>query len=351
MIARIPGDKRQEEALEIITFDNMSYRDASAWIQDEFMLRLKDAPFPTGDDTLKGKSGSLIGPCTTCRKRTGNQPELFGDVQSADVCTDPDCFKGKVVAFGQRLLDEAVARGQRIIVGPEAEKAAPDGAARSYARLVGWHRLDEKNWSVGKTIKQLVGKKAERALLQCPKTGAVIEVVSAADVRKALGLKRAAAASSDPYRAAQRKAKIERKYRSALYEQCRDKLGVPALPSIALRLWAEMQHETRKLIATLQGWETKQLSMHSASFVTKIEALKGKDLGRFLNDCIYAADLHVSPHMTSKPTLLLEAAKAAGIDAAAVRRSVTPKRKKAKKKAAKAKPAKKRATKKKRATA
>lgn len=55
-------------------------------------FRLAEAPFDVADKELLPKAG----PCTTCSKRTGNQPELFSDVKSADVCTEPSCFQKKV---------------------------------------------------------------------------------------------------------------------------------------------------------------------------------------------------------------------------------------------------------------
>jgi ParB/RepB/Spo0J family partition protein len=118
LVARIPGEALQKQALDRVLGGHfrqpMSYRDASDWIQHELMLRLKDAPFPTDDVLLDDQAG----PCTTCPKRTGNQPELFGDIQGADVCTDPACHKGKLVAWGERLLEAAEGRGQKVIAGP-----------------------------------------------------------------------------------------------------------------------------------------------------------------------------------------------------------------------------------------
>jgi hypothetical protein len=55
------------------------------------MLQLKSAPFDIKDAELVAKAGA----CGPCPKRTGNQADLFGDVKSADVCTDPKCFDDK----------------------------------------------------------------------------------------------------------------------------------------------------------------------------------------------------------------------------------------------------------------
>lgn len=90
LIARIPVHKLQIEALAEVTrkMDNdyssyvakgekvLSYRKAREILQDRFMLDLADAPFNIKDAELAPKAGS----CTDCTKRTGNQPELFDDV-------------------------------------------------------------------------------------------------------------------------------------------------------------------------------------------------------------------------------------------------------------------------------
>lgn len=352
IIARIPSENMQEEALEVIRDDRMPVREAQEWVQREFMLRLDKAPFPLDDETLPAKSGTVVGPCTTCRKRTGNQPELFADIASADVCTDTECYKGKVQAFGTRILAEARERGQRVIEGKEAAKVAPRGADRSYVTLNGWHRLDEQNYNVGKTIRQIVGRSVERALLQCPLTGSVVEVVSAETVRQALKEKGTTSAR-DPYKAAQGKARIERKYRRALYAQVRPVLPAPTPQAIAEIMLSRLHHETLRALCDVREFEAPTRIYFGSK--SKDYAAIGKGLATWtdaaanelINDMIYVAELTVSPHQTGKPARLLDAAKAAGIDATAIRRTVTASKKISKKKPAKKKRAPKKATSKK----
>ncbi len=74
----------------------MSEREVKDFIAEEFMLDLSSAPFPIEDPDLVPKAGA----CTTCPKRTGNAPDLWGDMKgSASRCTDPACFKAKQTAF------------------------------------------------------------------------------------------------------------------------------------------------------------------------------------------------------------------------------------------------------------
>lgn len=72
---------------------------AQATIRDHFMLILVDAPFDGADPELVKKAGA----CTACPKRSGNQPELFADLQGDDLCTDPSCLKSKCDAVWKRI--------------------------------------------------------------------------------------------------------------------------------------------------------------------------------------------------------------------------------------------------------
>lgn len=108
LVARIPHEDLQKKALKSLEDDNgepRSFRDAARIVQDQYMLRLKEAPFDIKDGTLPG------GPCAACPKRTGNQKELFADVTGADVCTDPKCFAGKKDASQKRQLQAVEKEG------------------------------------------------------------------------------------------------------------------------------------------------------------------------------------------------------------------------------------------------
>jgi hypothetical protein len=102
----------------------MSYRNAAQHIQDEYMLRLAEAPFDVKDAQLVAAAGA----CVTCPFRTGNQKELFPDVKSADVCTKPSCFNQKRQVSSERALAAAKAKGTEVITGPKAKKALGYGS-------------------------------------------------------------------------------------------------------------------------------------------------------------------------------------------------------------------------------
>src|SRR5438132_9383895 len=95
LLARMPEALQEKATKELLKFptggEQVSQRRAFDFIQSRYMLSLEGAPFDVTDAELAPEAGA----CATCPKRTGNQRELFGDVASADVCTDPECFDVK----------------------------------------------------------------------------------------------------------------------------------------------------------------------------------------------------------------------------------------------------------------
>lgn len=100
LLARIPVPALQLKAFKEITApwqgtgEAMSYRRAVTHIQANYTMDLTRAKFKLYDATLL----PLAGACTKCPKKTGNQPEIFKDIKSADVCTDPACYAEKRLA-------------------------------------------------------------------------------------------------------------------------------------------------------------------------------------------------------------------------------------------------------------
>src|SRR5271167_2557692 len=119
-----PAPALQQDALKAITAtwngEPLPFKDAQRHVQDRFMTRLKDAPFDAKTTDLVPGAG----PCSTCPKLTGNQPELFGDIKNADVCTDPVCYAGKRAAWGERLRAQAEAEGRTVLTGKDAKRIA-----------------------------------------------------------------------------------------------------------------------------------------------------------------------------------------------------------------------------------
>ncbi len=166
LIARIPNAVLQNKALKEVLKGStewiggqeiqqaLTYQEAAALIQHDYMLQLKDARFNIKDATLiEGVPG-----CKTCPKRTGANPDMFEDVKGADVCTDPQCFHQKEQAHDARQVDEAKAAGKSIIVG----KAATELHGHTHmanAGFTGHKRLDDAADSPvsGTPLRKLIG--------------------------------------------------------------------------------------------------------------------------------------------------------------------------------------------------
>lgn len=130
LIARIPVPKTQKAALAVAMERRgddkddyaLNFRQLRERLLKDFSLSLSTAAFDIKvvDYTLKGKP--IAGACEPCPKRSGNAPELFPDVKSADICTDIDCFHAKRTAHYARIEQDFAARNLQIITGNEAKQ-------------------------------------------------------------------------------------------------------------------------------------------------------------------------------------------------------------------------------------
>lgn len=133
LVARIPVHSLQVKALKALTMevgwgntfnakgDKMSFRKAKEYMQENFMLDLSRKTFDIADASLLPKAGA----CTDCPKRTGNAPDLFDDVKSPDIRTDPTCFALKKTAAIKLLQRQAEADGAKFLSGDKAKKLIP----------------------------------------------------------------------------------------------------------------------------------------------------------------------------------------------------------------------------------
>lgn len=192
LVARVP------EALQGEVLDRLAPRDEEDWtpsfreareiIHDEFMLDLKKPPFDVRAIYFARDQANPIGtPCGECPKRTGNQPQLFDDVKSGDICTDPACFKAKTAAHVEKLAEEHRAKGHTVLTGDAAHKVMPHswGQPRGgFLRLDEPHPLDPKRQPLAKRL----GKKAPLAtLVEHPnEEGVFVHLVAAKAAQEAL---------------------------------------------------------------------------------------------------------------------------------------------------------------------
>lgn len=341
LVARIPVKHLQEQCVAEITqeWNPYSTRQAAQHIERNYMLDLKKVDFKTSDDSLCQDAGS----CTACPKRTGNQPEVFADV-SADVCTDPVCFKSKTEAHVIRIKEIAAAKGQVVISGAEAKKLLPN----NYARLGGGYvDLDRPNYAdaENRTYREILGADAPiPELLDNPHKNEIIEVVKVADIAPLLqerGIKinvetgRESEESRAREKEQEAKAKLEREYRHTLFTQVHHaslmmNLVYEDLLLIAGLMFNQLGGGTiqKKIVMDLYGWteeETLCYPDRDGKLRAAIAALSPAQLNQFIRDCALSHELHIYTYSSSSkddPHALLAAAKRVKVDAYSIKAQI-----------------------------
>lgn len=197
LIARIPDANLQLKAIEWATKpdysgDVPSVRRLQEWLKNNVMLRLEHAAFKLTDVRLVETAGS----CEACPKRTGANPDLFADVASADICTDPACFHGKEEAHRAQLVKKAQAKGMRVVQDKEALEMLDGHGYRS--KPPGYAELHTKRPDLTPegespiTLAQALGTDAPAPILFIhPRTQEILELVdesAAAAVLNAKGI-------------------------------------------------------------------------------------------------------------------------------------------------------------------
>lgn len=179
-IARIGNHKLQAKALAEASRKNFrgdpatGVREFESWLQQNVMLRLEAAPFSIVAADLVPAAGS----CKTCPKRTGADPDLFADVNSPDLCTDPDCYHGKEDAHSTALRAQAEAKGMRVIDGKEAKAIV----SQYSSQIKGYTKLDTRHCLPGQdpaSMRELLGADSgvQPVLIEHPHTKELIEAV------------------------------------------------------------------------------------------------------------------------------------------------------------------------------
>lgn len=332
IIARMPTELQDKAAKEISTprwtGEPMSPREASDHVQTNYMLRLDQAPFKTSDADLVPGTGA----CGPCPKRTGNQVDLFGDVKSKDVCTDPACYAKKKAAGAERARADAEAAGRTVITGKEAKAAMP----HQYSQLQGgFVKLDDTCYEDPKkrSYRQIIGAKGVKAsaLLESPHDGRLIDVMPKADLKKALadkGIEARSAGASNPSQSAElAKKKKADAYRGELFRQVRAKhegfgLDDFDLKIVAVTFYRRLWNENQKRLCKLYEWGKSAIS--EADFAKKLDEL-AKDseaLGRIVMDIALIDESVAATYSTGKPELLEAIARERGIDPGVVRKQI-----------------------------
>jgi ParB/RepB/Spo0J family partition protein len=230
LLARMPEQVQERATSELLNFPNggepVSHRRALDFIQSRYMLSLTEAPFDVTDATLHPDAGA----CSTCPKRTGNQRELFSDVASEDICTDPDCFAQKKERVWQLRVERAKEAGQEVLAAKEAKKvflyAGEVSPQSGFVKLEDVCEADPK----GRTWHKLLGKNVPTVTIARDGQGNVHELVALDDAAKALKTagrsfkvpKPPAARNPDDYRREQERQAKARALRAAVAREALD---------------------------------------------------------------------------------------------------------------------------------
>lgn len=346
LIARIPTAKLQAKAIKEITStdgdgDAMSVRRAARLIQDRYMLKLSGAPFkPWMDDLVPG-----AGSCNDCPKRTGNQPEIFDDVKSTDVCTDPDCFQAKRLAQTAREAAKVVAAGGQVITGKAAEKLAAYGI-QNYTTIPGYTQLDKTCYDdpENRTYREILGDDLTPTLIEDVQQHVLVPVLPntvLAEKLQAAGLRsRDADREADEAKKAVALAQ-ERTYRDRLLAQVRDSLADQTqhgesqmAPDLALAL---MRRVTRRLFERAGDNDTlrkiigfwkpagRNYTERRDALLAAIDSMSLADCWRLMIDLMVVGGSMCNDwSMQYEPRELIEVASLFGIDAEQVKTSVIP---------------------------
>lgn len=350
LIARIPDATLAERAAKEITQKRswgdglMTAHEARAHIENSFTLRLSEAQWSIKDAELVPAAGA----CTTCPKRTGNQRELFDDIKSPDVCTDPQCFERKTDAHWLAKQAEAKAKGQEVLDEAAAKKLFTEwGDLKHDATYVDLARHTRS----GQPTKKVKPKDAPTVLVREPRSGRVVELVSIAHLPKS-----ARNTCTPPSaRAEDAKRKLKRLVAAAAIEKIR---AARSKHKDKREWWAwlvsaiarESQYDGLKAYAKQQGLDLTKESpqeavlRHLATMKTVLE------LQDALSDLVLAQAGNIGSYMQGYGAVLETAVTTFGIDMKALEKAVRAAQAKQPKPAKKAK-SKKAAPKKKRGAA
>jgi len=344
MVARIPSPKLQAEASKAIVSREMSVRDAASFVQRSYMLQLSSATFDTADPELLAAATA----CRDCPKRTGAQRELFSDVKSADVCTDPPCFKAKTAAAFKARAADVEAVGGKVLTAKETDKVVGWGGVHpnsGYVDLDARCEGDPKR----RTWRRLLGGAAPPTVLTQPdRDGKPHELIAASEATRALKAKHPTLTAKRPpsaeearYRADQKrsrnKARLEADVREATLRAIRDKhaarlkgpgnLSRADLELLATGIWRELWHEHHVSLFKLWGWEHPAKDQYGhqplgVAFRKLLPKLPLSSLVLLLVDFALVRELHGGLDPSGRNVLNAEA-KRARVNPEKIRREVT----------------------------
>jgi len=328
LVECFPGHRTTASILKDHKAEAVSVRQLREWIEREIRLDLKHAPFDSGDANLLPATG----PCTTCPKRTGNNPLLFPEIRNKSLCTDPSCYQAKVQAFVQLQVAPLVKDGQQ----PLQISESPSWQVRTKAP---------------NTLYEGEYRQAERAE-ECPNTQPAVivdgrkagTVLHVCTDEKCKTHRQFSHYEISPQEREQRRkialaARVQKESRQRILQAVRQKLpgdlSRADFEMVALDYFRRLGHDNHHRLFQASGWEEKKTKTswggnsvdHEKLAQARIRAMTVADLNRFLVLCSLVPDLYCpgfSPsEILSKEANLMQAAARYKVNASKITTAVT----------------------------
>jgi ParB/RepB/Spo0J family partition protein len=182
LFARIRDRQMREEAVKHF-FDkksgdfNANHGAIARELVRALTLDLGQAPFDIKNPDLLPAAGS----CTLCPKRSGNDPDLFGDV-GGNLCTDPKCYQRKLDALWTVTKQRAKEANQRVLTDAEAavvfdNRYCPGELGPNSEQE--WLDLDREIWISGKRqlCRKLLGRDHPQPVIARAADGTIHELL------------------------------------------------------------------------------------------------------------------------------------------------------------------------------
>ncbi len=302
-----PGHRNTNSILKDRKAEALTVRQLREWIEREIQLDLKNAPFDTENASLLPAAGA----CSTCSKRTGNNPLLFPEIRNKSLCTDPACYQAKIQALVQLRVELLVKEGKT----PVQISESPSWQVRS---------------KTPNTLYEGQYRRAEREG-ECPQTQAAVIV----DGRKAGTILHICADENckthrqfshyeiSPQEREQRRKlalaiRVQKQSRSRILQAVREKLprafARADFEIVALDYFRRLGHDNHHRLFQVYGWEEKKTKTswggnsidHEKLAEDRVRAMTTAELNRFAIVCSLVSDLYC-PGYSAAETLSKEA--------------------------------------------
>lgn len=302
-----PGHRNTASILKDRKAEAMTIRQLREWIEREIRLDLKNAPFDVNDANLLSAAGS----CSTCSKRTGNNPLLFPEIRNKSLCTDPACYEAKIQALVHLRMEPLMKQGQK----PARISSAPYWQARSKSSdtlYEGQYRRVEQEEECPHTQAAVIvdGREAGTVLHVC------------ADEKCKTHRQFSHYEISPQERQQRRKLalaiRVQKESRSRILQAIRQELPGELeradFEMVALDYFRRLGHDNHHRLFQIYGWEEKKTKAswggtsvdHEKLAEAHIRKMRNADLNRFLITCSLVPDLFCSSY-NSADTLSKEA--------------------------------------------